>query len=452
MTVNKISQFGRSFQVKSIVCFMTKTGFIDQIIDILDETHYDGEALQWIVKHCKDYFIEYKKSITLDTFKVKVQEVHNDILKTTIIETLKEVYQHLEAPDLEFVQDKTLDFFKNQSLKNAIVQSVDILESGDDFEKIKRIIDEAMRAGMERNIGHKYLQMVDLRYEEMARSTIETPWDVINDLMQGGLGAGELGVIVGAAGSGKSWILAAIGAAAVKNGKTVVHYTLELNEAYVGLRYDSIFTNIANQNLKYHKDEVKKTIAELSGKLIIKYYPTKSASVHTISAQLQRIQMLEGNVDLVIIDYADILRDVQSAKEVRHQLGNIYEDLRGLAGEFEVPCFTASQANRSSLDEDVIEAQKIAESYTKIMIADFVMSLSRKVEDKIANTGRFHVIKNRFGPDGITFPAKVNANTGRIEIYESTSVGGREQQHKIQNRDNITRKMLSSRYVDLMEN
>ena len=84
------------------------------------------------------------------------------------------------------------------------------------------------------------------------------------------------------------------------------------------------------------------------------------------------------------------------------------------------------------------------------MTADFVMSLSRKVEDKIGNTGRFHVIKNRFGPDGLTYPAKVNTNTGFVEIYESSSVDGKEQQKKIDNRDNLARKLLSSKYEDMM--
>ena len=177
---------------------------------------------------------------------------------------------------------------------------------------------------------------------------------------------------------------------------------------------------------------------------------TKSASVNTISAHLKRITTLGTEVDMVIVDYGDILKDNQFAKEVRHALGNIYEDLRGLAGEFQIPIWTASQANRSALDEDVIEAQKVSESYQKVMTADFVMSLSRKVEDKIGNTGRIHVIKNRFGPDGITYPAKVNTNTGIINIYESSSVGGKEQQTKIDNRDNLMKKMLSNRYEDLM--
>jgi prephenate dehydratase len=79
------------------------------------------------------------------------------------------------------------------------------------------------------------------------------------------------------------------------------------------------------------------------------------------------------------------------------------------------------------------------------------MSLSRKIEDKIGNTGRFHVIKNRFGPDGLTYPARINTNIGKIEIFESSSVQGKDVQHKINNRDNQTKQMLSARYEDLMQ-
>ena len=449
---NRLIEFGHNFQIKSIVCLMTKPNFIEQVIDILDESQYDNDSLKWIVKECKKYFNEYKKPITLDVFKVNVNEVSNDILKTTIVETLKEVFRHMEASDLDFVQDKLLDFFKNQTLKNAIIKSVDILEGNGDYEQIKNLIDDAMKAGTERNIGHEYADeaAIELRYSEMARTTVETPWDVINDLMQGGLGGGELGVIVAPAGIGKTWILCALGAGAMKRGTNVVHYTLELNESYVGLRYDSVLTGLANQNLKYHMDEVKTAVEKVKGELVVKYFPTKTASVHTLGAHLQKLRTLGNPFDMVVVDYGDILKDTSNQREVRHALGNIYEDLRGMAGEFEVPIWTASQANRSALDEDVIEATKVAESYQKVMTADFVVSLSRKVEDKIGNTGRFHVIKNRFGPDGLTFPAKVNTNTGQVEIYESTSVDGKEQQKKIDNRDNVMKKMLSNRYEDLM--
>jgi hypothetical protein len=448
--MDKLQDFGHTFQIKSIASLMKNQTFLEQIHDILDEKHYDSDSLKWIVKECKKYYDEYRKCITLDVFKVKTSEVENDILKTSIVENLKEVFRHLESPDLDFIEDKALDFFKNQTLKNAIIQSVDIMESKGDFEQIKRLVDDALNAGTERNIGHEYIEHIEDRYSETARTTVPTGWDVIDDLTQGGLGGGELGVIVAPAGVGKTWVLAAIGANSMKRGRHIVHYSLELNEAYVGLRYDSIFTGIANQNLKYHKDDVQKEMEKLDGDLVIKYYPTKSASVNTLSAHLKRITTLGTEVDMVVVDYADILKDTGGSKEVRHALGNIYEDLRGLAGEFQIPIWTASQANRSALDEDVIEATKVSESYQKIMTADFVMSLSRKVEDKIGNTGRFHVIKNRFGPDGITFPAKVNTNTGKMEIYEGNSVGGKEQQGKIDNRDNVMKKMLSNRYEDLM--
>jgi len=447
---DKLIDFGHTFQIKSIACLMKNQTFLEQIHDILDEKHYDSDSLKWIVKECKKYYDEYRKCITLDVFKVKTSEVENDILKVAIVENLKDVFRHIESHDLEYIQDRALDFFKNQTLKNAIIQSVEIMESKGDFEQIKRLVDDALNAGTERNIGHEYIEHIEDRYSETARETVSTGWDVIDDLTQGGLGAGELGVIVAPAGVGKTWVLAAIGANAMKNKKHIVHYSLELNESYVGLRYDSIFTGIANQNLKYHKDDVINQVEKLKGDLVIKYFPTKSASVNTLSAHLKRITTLGTEVDMVVVDYADILKDTGSAKEVRHALGNIYEDLRGLAGEFQIPIWTASQANRSALDEDVIEAQKVSESYQKIMTADFVMSLSRKVEDKIGNTGRFHVIKNRFGPDGITYPAKVNTNTGKMEIYESSSVDGKEQQTKIDNRDNIMKKMLANKYEDLM--
>ncbi len=448
--MDKLTDFGHTFQIKSISALMKNQTFLEQIHDILDEKHYDSDSLKWVVKECKKYYDEYRKCITLDVFKVKTQEVENDVLKLSIVENLKEVFRHLESPDLDFVEDKALDFFKNQTLKSAIVQSVEIMESKGDFEQIKRLVDDALNAGTERNIGHEYVEHIEDRYSETARTTVPTGWDVIDDLTQGGLGGGELGVIVAPAGVGKTWVLAAIGANSMKRGRHIVHYSLELNEAYVGLRYDSIFTGIANQNLKYHKDDVQKEMEKLDGDLVIKYYPTKSASVNTLSAHLKRITTLGTEVDMVVVDYADILKDTGGSREVRHALGNIYEDLRGLAGEFQIPVWTASQANRSALDEDVIEATKVSESYQKIMTADFVMSLSRKVEDKIGNTGRFHVIKNRFGPDGMTFPAKVNTNTGKMEIFEGNSVGGKEQQGKIDNRDNIMKKMLSNRYEDLM--
>ena len=443
-----LTQFGTSFQSKIIASLMSDVKFIQTISDILEPDMFDSDSNKWLVKSIREYFYEYKKQPTLEVVKYKIDEIDNDVLKSGVVEKLRDVWKNIEATDLEFVQSETLDFCKNQTLKNAILESVDMLENKD-YDGIKSTIDNAMKAGTTRDLGHDYIPSLEMRLEESARITVETPWDVVNDITDGGLGAGELGVIVAPAGIGKSWTLQALGSEVIRKGKTVVHYSLELNENYVGLRYDSIFSGVTTANIKYHKEDVEKKLSQLPGKLLIKYFPTKAASVQTLGAHLKQIELSGVDIDMVIVDYADILMPTGNFKEKRHAIGNIYEDLRGLAGELEIPIWTASQANRSALEEDVIGADKVAEDYSKVMTADFVMSMSRKVEDKIANTGRFHVIKNRFGIDGVTYPSTINTNIGVVKIHEGSSQFGKETQDKMNNSEEFLRKELANKYNDM---
>jgi len=443
MSKDKLSNFGYSFQCKLIASLFKDRAFLQQIIDILDPSYFESEANISIVQNIKDYFIEYKSPPTMEVMSVKIKEIDNEMLRTQVVEHLKDSYKQLDAPDLEFVKEQTIKFCKNQVLKSAIMESVNLLARGE-FEQIKMTIDAAMKAGIERTMGHEYNIDIDDRYLESVRNTVATGWDVVDDVADGGLGKGELGVMVAPAGIGKSWALVNVGAAAVKAGLNVIHYTLELNEAYVGLRYDAVMSGIQAQELKYHVDEVKEIVGKLKGKLIVKYYPTKGGTVNTLASHIEKCRMQGFDPDLIIVDYADLLRG--HGKEVRHELGNIYEDLRGLAGEQEIPCWTASQANRSALSEDIIGAEKIAESYSKIMTADLVISLSRKIEDKLANTGRWHIIKNRFGADGITFPSMMNASNGQINIHAPNSLDGQEVQADMNNHSEYLRKVLKSKY------
>ena len=446
-----LTQFGTSFQSKIITSLITDVKFIQTISDILSSSMFDSDSNKWLVKEIKKYYLEYKKQPTLEVLKYKIEEIDNDVLKTGVVEKLRDVWKNVESTDLEFVQSETLNFCKNQTLKSAILESVERLQNKD-YDSIKSIIDEAMKAGSSRDLGHDYISSLETRLEESARETVKTPWDIINDVMDGGLGAGELGVVVAPAGIGKSWTLQALGGDALKKGKVVVHYTLELNENYVGLRYDSIFSGVTTANIKYYKEDVKEKIEKLPGKLLIKYFATKAASVQTLGAHLKQIELSGTKPDVVIVDYADILMPTGNFREKRHAIGNIYEDLRGLAGELEIPIWTASQANRSALEEDVIGADKVAEDYRKVMTADFVMSMSRKVEDKIANTGRFHVIKNRFGIDGITYPATINTNVGQVQIFEGNTQFGKDAQSKMNNSEEFLRKELKNKFNDMQKN
>ena len=442
MENEKLTSFGNSFQSKVISSLITKKTFIQTISDILQQEYFDSDANKWLVKKTLDYFYEYKTSPTLEVLKIKINDVEDEVLNTSIVDKLKDAWNFRESTDLEFVQKETIKFCKNQKLKNAIIDSVVLLEN-QDYDGIKKKVDDAMRAGTERDIGHDYLVSLDERLSKSARDTVECGWSEIDEIMDGGLGGGELGVIVAPAGIGKSWALQCIGAHNLRKGRTVVHYSLELNENYVGLRYDTIFTGITTSNIKYYVEDVKKKLKKLPGKLMIKYWPTKAASVQTLASHLKQLELQEITPDIVLVDYADILMGV--GKEKRFVLESIYEDLRGLAGEMDIPIWTASQANRSALEEEVIDATKVSEAYSKIMIADFVISMSRKVEDKVGKTARFHIIKNRFGVDGITFPSKMDTELGKIDIYKSTSKQGIQQQKKMDNSEEFLRKTLADK-------
>jgi replicative DNA helicase len=383
----------------------------------------------------------------LAVFKVKVDSIENDLLKQSVVEQLRLVYQKISDTDLKYIKEQFLEFCKNQKIKNAIMESVDHLKSGQ-YDKIKHVVDLAMKAGMERNIGHEYMVDIDKRMSMMARKSIKTNWTEVDNIMDGGLAGGELGIITACAGSGKSWVLAKMGAEAMRQGKNVLHYTLELNENYVGLRYDACFTGIDFQNIRNNIDIVKKKIAEVPGKLIIKYFPIKTVSAHSLKLHAERIQTLGTKVDMIIVDYADILRPSQSERNSNSysEAGGIYEELRGVAGELQVPIWSASQSNRAAMDEDIIQANNISDSYRKIMTADFVMSLSRKMSDKQANTARFHVIKNRFGPDGITFPSRMNAGCGDIQIFAENSREGIGIINEMNQEENLVKKMMSNKW------
>ena len=442
---DRLSSYGYAFQIKVITGLLVDKSFLQQISDIMLPTYFESDANNWIVDTILEYFKEYKSSPTLEVMKVKLEKVEHELLKEQVIAHLKDAWKYTEATDLQYIKDQALDFCKNQEIKRAILASVELLKNGD-YEGIKHAVDDALKAGADKDIGHDYMVEIDERYTDAVRDVQPTPWDVINELTDGGLGKGELGVMVAPAGIGKSWALMNVGADLIKKGKTVVHYTLELNEAYVGLRYDSVITGIANQNLKHYKEDIKEQLSKIKGELIIKHYPTKSVGVMGIRAHIEKCIMQGKKPDVVIVDYADLLRG--HGQEKRHELEGIYEDLRGMAGEYEIPVWTASQANRSALEEDVIDASKISESYGKVMVADFVLSLSRKVADKLAGTGRWHVIKNRFGPDGITLPSKMNTSNGQFNIYTDTSIQGQNTQKQMDNGDNLTKQLLARKYQE----
>lgn len=320
----------------------------------------------------------------------------------------------------DYVKQNAIEFCKKQKLKEALIKSVELLKTCS-FEEISKNINTAIKLGSNSDVGYSYDEHFEKRYEITARNAVPTDWKVINDFTRGGLGAGELGVVIAPTGAGKSMALVHIGAAALKLGKTVIHYSLELDDKTIGLRYDSCVTGIPLDNLFAKKDVVlEKITKDVPGKLIIKEYPTKSASTSTLRNHLDKLRQRGLDIGLIIVDYGDLLKPVTIRKEKREELETIYEDLRGMAKEFQCPVWTASQTNRSGLNAEVITMESISEAFNKCFVADFICTVSRTLDDKQNNTGRMLVAKNRLGPDGIICPIYMDTAAVDIKVFEPT--------------------------------
>ena len=414
MTLNSLSQYGIGFQVKILSSLLTHKEFLLNIQDVLSEEYFDNQAHKWIIKEILKYYQKYHTTPSMDVLKVELKKIDNEVLQVAIKEQLREAYKASDE-DLKYIEEEFSGFCKNQQLKKALLTSVEFLNAGD-YDSIRTIVDNALKAGQDKNLGHEYNKDTESRYRENHRTIVPTPWESFNGILQGGLGNGDFGLIFGSPGGGKSWSLVALGGYAVKLGYNVLHYTLELGADYVGRRYDAFFTNISVQNIQNHQTTVGDIVSQLQGQLIIKEYTPNKASISTIESHIKKCIGLDFKPDLVLIDYVDLLHSKKNNRERKDEIDDIYISTKGLARELNLPIWSVSQVNRAGAKDDIIEGDKAAGSYDKMMVTDVAISLSRKRQDKVNGTGRFHIMKNRYGMDGMTYSVKIDTSTGHFDV------------------------------------
>ena len=409
MTLSNLSQYGIGFQIKVLSSLLTHKEFLLNIHDVISEDYFDNQAHQWVIKEILKYYQKYHTTPSMDVLKVELKKIDNEVLQVSVKEQLREAYKASDE-DLKYIEEEFSNFCKNQQLKKALLNSVNFLNTGD-YDTIRSLIDNALKAGQDKNVGHEYNKEVESRYREDHRIVVPCPWEPFSKLLQGGLGNGDFGLIFGNPGGGKSWTLVALG---------VLHYTLELGEDYVGRRYDAYFTGIPVNKIteKKYRSNVEEVIAELQGQLIIKEYSPGKASITTIESHIKKCIDQDFKPDLVIIDYVDLLRSKKNNRERKDEIDDIYISTKALARELQLPVWSVSQVNRAGAKDDIIEGDKAAGSYDKMMVTDVAISLSRKRQDKVNGTGRFHIMKNRYGMDGMSFNVKADTSTGHFEVSE----------------------------------
>jgi len=413
------SKYGKSFQEKLCMVILDDRAFADQIEEVLDVNFLELNYLKCFLNKVFDYRKKYEVHPSRDIMKTILRsELDNENELTS--KQVREYYVRSQVnalTDVEYIKDTALDFCKKQNLKSAMVKSIGLLQNSS-FDEISQVINDSLKLGMNNDEGYDYKKDFEERFKPRFRNPVTTGWELIDDICKGGLGQKELGVVIAPTGAGKSMALVHLGVQALLEGKTVVHYTLELQDTVVASRYDSCLTKIPLQNLTSFKEQIYEEVQNISGRLIVKEYPTKTASTQTIRNHLEKLRMRSIDVDMIIVDYGDLLRPVRYLKEKRNELESIYEELRGIAAEYEAPVWTASQTNRSGLNAEVITMESISEAFNKCFIADFIFTISRTIDDKVANSGRLFVAKNRNGPDGLVFPLFMDTANVCIKVLE----------------------------------
>ena len=439
------SKFGKSFQEDLCHLVLNDRAFADQMFEVLDLSFLELKHLRVFVKKIKDYRKKYGVHPTSNIMHSIIRTglgAEPESVKVRIREYYARVLANGKIPDsADFIKDTALDFCKKQKLKEALIKSVDLIKSSS-FDEVSKVIDNALKLGSDNTLGYDYLADFEARFLKKARNPVTTGWKDIDDISKGGLGKGELGVVVAPTGAGKSMVLVHLGAQALKEGKNVLHYTLELADTVVGGRYDSAITGVELKNLSIFKEKIYDEIKDITGKLIIKEYPTRSASIQTIKNHVEKLKRRNFTPDMIIVDYGDLIRPENSRKdEKRHQLETIYEELRGIAQICECPLWTASQTNRSGLNAEVITMESISEAFNKCFVADFIFTVSRTVEDKNTNTGRIFIAKNRNGPDGLVYPIFMDTSNVKIKVLKRDS----------ETVENILKRSSSERLASLKE-
>lgn len=451
------SRYGKNFQQKLVQLLFTDRYFADQLSDIIKPDYLELDYLQLLLRQFYKYKTTYDKYPTLETLLTLVKvylEDNKDSLKDTIITDVvsffKKIKNEPKIEDEKYIKDEATKFCKDAEMANAIIKSAKILQekqSETKYEEIRSLLDRAMKAGTENNYGTDFTKDFENRYIPEVRSPITTGWDEIDSITKGGYGKGELVVYLAPTGIGKSFILAHHATVGLKLGKKVIYYSLELSESDVALRCDAGISGISLDELEYRKSEVYEKIKEVPGKLIVKQYPTNTASITTLRSHMDKLRIVNNfEPDIVIVDYGDLLKGSSDPDAYRLNLQKIFENLRGIAIEYQCVVITATQTNRSGSVAEVVTTNLISEAFNKCFVADFIFGFSRSIKEKIENKGKLYVAKNRKGGDGILFPCNVNWGLAQIEVLaRSTELPDEDEETKKKN----SLEMLKNKYLEM---
>ena len=399
--------------------------FRDEIWDIIKLDFFESSLHKFVLKYLIQYVNKYNRIPPEDTLQLLLSKyVKDEDEKEKVREFVRYIFSY-EVKDKDFVIETTLDFFRKQALKKTLFKAAEQFDVGN-FNEIANTINNALKKFEPKSRGHNYLRDIKKRMAEKVRNPI-TCLPGLDKSIGGGLAAGELGIILSPTGGGKSMLLVRFGAEAFRAGYKVLYFTLELSDEAIGVRFDACLNNFPMNFVRQYEEQITATankIAAKGGELIIEPYLETKPTVNTLKNKILTLKRESGFVpDVIIVDYADLMKPAVHYSDKRHGLTDIYESLINLGNEMKCPVWTASQVNRGGYENEGFSVANIAEDIGKANTADLIVGVVRTKPNKLAKNAKLQIMKNRNGADGYDLDMLFDTSTVQIEINSVDATG-----------------------------
>jgi len=408
--------------------------YMRKVLPFLKDNYFSNHEDRLLYKEVADFITKYNQQPTFDALHIEINNVRgvtDDTVKK-VSETLNVLKDDTDQTNLNWLVESTESFCQEKAIYNAITESLEIMNGRGKLSKgaIPTLLSDALAISFDPNVGHDYIEQADERYEHYHRveERLRFDLDFFNKITKNGVPRKTLNVVMGGVGGGKSLTLCHFSASYLSMGKNVLYITLELAEEEVAKRIDANLMNITFDDLMaLPKDLYDKRIANVkqktNGKLIIKEYATATASTIHFRSLLNELNLKKGFVpDVIMVDYLNICASsrIKPGNGVNSYtyIKAIAEELRGLAVEFNVPIWSATQLTRSGYTSTDPGMEDTSESFGLPATADFFVALI--VTEQLSQLNQIMVkqLKNRYNDPGLNKRFIIGVDRSKMKLYD----------------------------------
>ena len=415
---------------------ITNEDYMRKVLPFLRDEYFIDRTDRTLFAEIRKFSDTYNSTPSPEAIEIAIQERRN--LKSEEVENCLTTIQEFrvkndEPPKLDWLVNKTESFCQEKAVYNAVLNSISILDGKDSTQEkgaIPKILSDALAVSFDSSVGHDYLDDSDSRYEFYHRKEERIPFDLdyFNKITKGGLPKKTLNIALAGTGVGKSLFMCHVAAGCMSLGKNVLYITMEMAEEKIAERIDANLLNVAVDDLaSLSKDMYDKKVNRIremcTGKLIIKEYPTASASATHFRTLLNELNLKRNFVpDIIFIDYLNICCSsrVKAGANVNSYtyVKAIAEELRGLAVEARVPIVSATQTTRSGFTSSDPGLEDTSESFGLPATADMMFALISSEELEALGQIMVKQLKNRYSDPTTHKRFVLGIDRSKMKLYD----------------------------------